>query len=69
MLEVLLNFSLATDLLVHSRLDNLRLVETLKGKDVFWLNLGANHVNMARFAIAKRAANVKVQKICPIHVT
>ena len=35
MQEVLLDFDLATDLLLHSGLDDLRLLETLEGEDVF----------------------------------
>ena len=58
--EVLLDFNLPTDLLLHSGLDDLRLVEAFESEDVFWLDLGADHVNSTKFAFAERAANVKV---------
>ena len=61
--EVLLDFDLATDLLLHSGLDDLRLVETLEGEDVFWLDFRADHVNPTKFAFAERAADVKVGKV------
>ena len=63
MAEVLLDFDLATDLLLDSRLNNLGLVETLEGKDVIWFDLGPNHVNAAEFAFAQRATNVKVGEV------
>jgi hypothetical protein len=37
MLEVLLDFNLVTDLLLHPGLDDLGLVETLEGENVIWL--------------------------------
>ena len=61
--QVLLDFDLTTDLLFHSGLDDLGLVETLESEDIFWLNLGANHVDTAKFAFAQRSANVKVSKM------
>ena len=61
--EVLLDFDFTTDLLFHSRLDDLRLVETFEGEDIFRLDLGANHVDATKFAFAQRPANVKVGKM------
>ncbi len=61
--EVLLDFNLATDLLLHSGLDDLGLVETLEGENVIWLDLGADHVDPTKLAFAKRAADVKVGKV------
>lgn len=63
MSEVLLDFDFATDLLLHSGLDDLGLVETLEGEDVFWLDLRANHVDATEFAFTQRAADVKVGKV------
>ena len=63
MSEVLLDFDFATDLLLHSGLDDLRLIETLEGEDIFWLDLCANHVHATEFAFTQRAANVKVGKV------
>lgn len=61
--EVLLDLDLATDLLLHSGLDDLGLVEALEGEDVIWLDLGADHVNAAKFALSQGAADVKVGKM------
>ena len=61
--EVLLDFDFTTDLLLHSGLDDLRLVETLESEDIFWLDLGANHVDAAKFAFAQRPTNIKVGKM------
>jgi hypothetical protein len=54
--EVLLDFDLATDLFLHSGLDDFGLVETLESEDVIWLDVGADDVNRTKFAFAKRAA-------------
>ena len=61
--EVLLDFNLAADLLLHAGLDDLGLVETLEGEDVVWLDLGADHVDPTKFALAERAADVKVGEV------
>jgi hypothetical protein len=58
MLEVLLDFILATDLLL---MDDLRIVQTLEGENVIRLDLGADPVNTAKFAFAQKVpvADVK----------
>jgi len=61
--EVLLDFDLATDLLLYSGLHDLGFVEALEGEDVFWLDLGADHVDAAKFAFAQRTADIKVGKV------
>jgi hypothetical protein len=61
--EILLDFDLATDLLLHSGLDDLGLVETLEGEDIIWLDLGADHVHAAEFAFAQGTADVKVGEV------
>ena len=61
--EILLDFDLATDLLLYSGLDDLGLVETLEGENVVWLDLGANHINTAKLAFAQRATDVKVGEV------
>lgn len=43
--HVLLNLNLATDLLLHLRFNDLRLLETLESEDIVGLYLGANHVD------------------------
>lgn len=63
MSEVLLDFDFATDLLLHSGLDDLGLVETLEGEDIFWLDFCADHVDATKFAFTQRAANVKVGEV------
>ena len=50
--KVLLDLDLATDLLLHAGLHDLRLVETLEGEDIFGLDFGANHVDPAEFTLA-----------------
>ena len=61
--EVLLDFDFTTDLLLHSGLDDLGLVETFESEDIIWFDLGANHVDAAKFAFAQRSANIKVGKM------
>jgi len=52
MSEVLLDLDFATDLLLDSGLDDLGLVKTLEGEDVVGLDLGTDHVDPAKFALA-----------------
>lgn len=61
--KILLDLYLTTDLLLDAGLDDFGFVQTFKGKDVFGLALGADHVNATKLALTERSTDVKGRKI------
>lgn len=59
MAQVLLDFNLATDLLLDAAVDNLHLVQALEGDDEVGSSFGAREVNTTELALAEWAANLE----------
>lgn len=54
-----MDLNLPADLFLDFGLDDFGFVETLQSEDVLWSLLGADHVDPAKLALSKRAADVK----------
>lgn len=59
MAQVLLDFNLATDLLLDAAVDNLHLVQALEGDDKIGSSFGAREVDAAKLALAEWAADLE----------
>lgn len=60
--QVLLNFNLASDLLLDFRFNDFGFIKSLESKDVPWLAFGSHHVYAPEFAFSERSTYLKVME-------